>query len=107
MDNLGISELVFIASSKAVGLTVVKELEHRGIKVRHTFDPDDSKLKRAFFKGDARVQGYDDPQLQGVGEPGRGVTHRTPGRARSNGRNLLRAHARETKHSREHALRRL
>ena len=58
-DNLGISELVFLASSEKVGLAVVKELEHRSIKVRHTFNasnPNARGMKRAFFKGDARVK---------------------------------------------------
>jgi hypothetical protein len=58
-DNLGISELVFLASSEKVGLAVVKELEHRGIKVLHTFNDSNRKprgMKRAFFKGDARVK---------------------------------------------------
>jgi hypothetical protein len=56
---LASSDLCVLCDSREVGMDVVDLLSERGIKCQHTFASDsreERKLKRYFFRGDARVK---------------------------------------------------
>ena len=53
------ADITFLAASKSVGASVVRELESRGIRVLHTFSQDKKEERRKklrFFKGAPRVK---------------------------------------------------
>ena len=57
--DTAVADLTFICSNKAMGRDVVKRLERKGVRVRHTFAENsrtEQRQKRAFFQGDARVK---------------------------------------------------
>lgn len=54
------ADVVFLASSNALGRNVLAELDKRGIRMLHTFDENDRhsrQQKLSFFLGDARIKG--------------------------------------------------
>ncbi len=58
-ETLSISDTTFLCGSRTFGIEVVKRLGSKGIRVLHTYDPNDQESRRqkvGFYMGDARIK---------------------------------------------------
>lgn len=58
-ETLAIADTTFLCGTRALGLEVVKRLGNKGVRVLHTYNPDDNESRRqkvGFYMGDARIK---------------------------------------------------
>lgn len=58
-ETLAIADSTFLCSTRSFGIEIVKRLGNKGIRVIHTYHPDDKESRRqkvGFYMGDARIQ---------------------------------------------------
>ncbi|HIF9499057.1 TPA: NERD domain-containing protein [Photobacterium damselae] len=58
-ETLSIADITFLCDSRKFGIKVVRKLGNKGIRVIHTYDPDEQESRRqkvGFYMGDARIK---------------------------------------------------
>lgn len=58
-ETLAIADITFLCNTRDFGIKVVKKLGSKGIRVLHTYNPDDQESRRqkvGFYMGDARIK---------------------------------------------------